>query len=225
MVLKRKRVPARRNMMRKRRRIFKRPARFLSMLRPVYSTKRTRYQETWSWGSAATDQFFRYYAMTSANINNFAEYASVFDEYKVCALRYTFRPAYDSVTVYDVANSASPSQPQAYAHVCIDPAGTTLPSGTYSASSLNTFLEQDRVKTYPLNKPFSIYFKPKSQDQLFGGSTATRIVKPGWIKTTNTAVDFRGFYIYVQQNGFAVSNAGIKLDVFITAYLQFRNPK
>lgn len=195
-----------------------------SIVSPKVFIKRVRFQETWIMGTATTGDFWRYYTWTTSNFNNFAELASVFDEYKVCALKYTFRPAYDGV---DLSAVVAPQTygATAYAHVCIDPSSNLIPSGTYTAANMNTFMENQGVRTYKLERPFSVYFKPKVSDQLFGGSTASRTVKSGYLKTGETAVQHRGFHIFLQQNSMNNINTAIKLDVFITAYCIFRNPR
>lgn len=198
------------------------PRTLRAAIRPLH-IKRTYYNGSWTWGNAATSDFWRYYAFTTAQINNFAEIANVFDEYRINGIKVTFRPRYDSVTNPSAAGTLT--QPQAYAHILVDPASTLLPSGTYGSTSLNTFLENQGVRTKTLNRPFSVYFKPKVQDQLLGGGTATRVVKPTYLKTTETGVDHRGFHIYLQQNAFATGNTNIVLDVFFTFYLSLRNLK
>lgn len=188
-----------------------------------FAVKRVRFQETWVFSTATTSGFWRYYTWNNTNFNAFNEFSALFDEYKINALKYTFRPAYDTVDI-SVASGATPTGAQAYAHVVVDPSSTVIPSGTYTSAVLNGFLENSGVKTYTLNKPFSVYFKPKVQDQLLGGGTGTRTLRPTYIKTSE-AVDHRGFHMFLQQNAVSTVNTAIKLDVFITAYATFRNLK
>lgn len=182
--------------------------------------KRSNYIGNWAFSTALTSGFWRYFSVTMANYNNFAEMAAVFDEYRVNAIKLTLRPRYDSVEA-----SSTASFPQAYLHYIVDPGTTLVPSGTYASGTLNTFLENDNVKTRTFNKPVNIYFKPKASDQLFGGGTASRVVKGGWIKTTETAVDFRGVHLFIQGNNFANVGTQCQIDQFVTFYCSFRNPK
>lgn len=179
--------------------------------------KRTSFSSTWAFGTASTNDFWRYYTFTAADINNFSEMSALFDEYKINAIKVTFRPRYDT--------AQTGSLPQAYAHVVIDPESTVAPTGVYSAANLNTFLENSGVKTYTLNRPFSVYFKPKVSDQLFGGGTASSLLNPPFVKSNETAVQHRGFHVYLQQNSFATANTEIRLDTFYTFYLTLRNMK
>lgn len=188
----------------------------------IVRMKKTCYTGAWSFSTASTAGFWRYNTYTATNsIQNFAEIAALFDEYKINAIKVTYRPRYDDVTISD-ANSG---QPQAYAHVIVDPSSTALPSGVYGATTLNTLLENDNVKTFTLNKPFSVYFKPKVQDQLFGGGTSSRVLTPTFMKTSENSIDHRGFHMYIQQNNFSNTSTGIILDTFVTVYMQCRNLK
>ena len=116
-------------------------------------------------------------------------------------------------------------QPQAYAHVVKDNASTVVPASTYTQGNMNTFLENQGVKTYTLNKPFSIYTPLKVSDALLGGGTSTRFISAPWIRTNETGVSHRGFHIFLQQNSFSVGNTNIKLDTFYTFYIKYRNIK
>ena len=104
-------------------------------------------------------------------------------------------------------------QPQAYAHVVKDNASTVVPASTYTQGNLNTFLENQGVKTHTLNKPFSVSVPLKVSDSLLGGGTSTRFVGAPWIRTNETGVTHRGFHIF------------IKLDTFYTFYIKVRNIK
>lgn len=205
----------------KRRRLYKvmRKATGLQ-LQPRLSCKRMTYQTVWTFSTAALGGYWQYYTFNATNIGNFAEFANVFDEYKINAVKYTFRPRYDSVD----ANSAT-TLPQATMHYFVDQASTVVPTGVYSSATLNTFLENSGVKSRTLNRPVSIYYKPMASDQLTGGSTVSRVFKPGWIKTDNTTISFRGFHAFLQLNNFATANANVQLDIFITFYMSFRNLK
>lgn len=184
--------------------------------------KRTLYVGNWTFGTASATNFWRYQSITAASaINNFAELANVFDEYKINAIKWTYRPAYDSVQAPSAAGTIA--QPQGYAHVIIDPESiVTAPTGTYVSSNLNSFLENGGVKTYTLNRPFSVYWKPKIEMAAVNGTTA---VRPRYLRTTNTTEVHRGHHIFLQQNNFVQSNTNISLDMYVTVYFTMRNLK
>lgn len=185
--------------------------------------KRTNFGGTWTFGSAATNDFWRYLDYDMTAFNNFAEFANIFDEYKVNAMKITFRPSYDSIVAPVAAGSLV--QPQAYMHYVVDPGSSTIPTGTYSTATVNTFLEQSNVRTKTLRAPISIYFKPKVLSQNLGSGTGAVVERPQWTRTTETGTRHRGVHVLLQQNSMSTGNTNIKLDVFITYYVQFRNLK
>lgn len=205
----------------KRRRSYAKRTSMRPYIVPKLSCKRMTFQTTWQFSTASTTGFWQYYTFTPNSMSNFAEFQNVFDEYKINAVKYTFRPRYDNVSAAD--NTAG--NPQAYLHTCIDPSSTLVPSGTYSSTTLNTFLENDRIKTRTLNKPVSVYFKPRVTDQVQGGGTSARAIKPSWIKTSESTVVFRGFHAFIETNALTLTATNVSLDVFITFYVSFRNIK
>lgn len=190
---------------------------------PVY-VKRTQYTGAWTFGVASTSDFWKYETFTTGAINNFAELANVFDEYKINAIKVTYRPQYDTVASGTTAATMQ-AQPQAYMHYVIDPASATIPSGTYNLTSLNLLFEQPNVKTKTLNRPFSIYFKPKVLGQVYNTGTSATVERSPWVRTSDTSVQYRGYHAYIQQNNFSTANVGIRLDTYVTVYAQFRNLK
>lgn len=180
--------------------------------------KRSNYVGNWTFGTATTNDFWRYFAYDMTAFNQFSEFAAVFDEYKLNSMKVTFRPAYDSV-LNDLAVA------QAYAHYFVDPASTVIPTGTYTSTALNTFLQNDKVRTRTLNRPFSIYWRPKLLDQVLNTGTGAAMRSSPWIRTTETGASYRGFHMFLQQNNFVTTNTAIKLDVFVTMYVSFRNLK
>lgn len=186
----------------------------------VVKVMRTTYGGPWVFGTATTNDFWRYNTVTMNAFNNFAEYAAVFDEYKLCAVKQTWRPRYDSVNAPGAVGTVA--QPQAYAHLIIDPESTITPSGVYTNASLNTFLENGKVRTKTLNRPFSVYWKPKTTSPMTVGSK--KIYSP-WLPTTTTTQIFSGYHMYLQQNNFDSTNTNIVLDSYITFYLMFRGQK
>lgn len=193
--------------------------------RPVSLTmKRTFYDGTWEFNNTVLSGFWRYQTFTTAQINNFAELANVFDMYKIHGIRQTWRPRYDSVNNAGAALTA----PQAYAHVVVDQDSTVVPSGAFGVPTLNAFMEQgDRVKTHTLNKPFSVYFKPKIASDIGGDTFTTRSAT--WLRTSNTTALHRGYHMMLQPNAMTTAltpvNANIYLDSFVTVYFTVKGLK
>lgn len=221
MALKRKatRRPFRRTT---RRRVF-RKARIPRSIAPAkLAAKRTFYAGNWTFGTAAVGDYWRYMSYSLNQLPSVTEFTSLFDEYKICAIKVTFRPSYDSVDSAALSISST-TGPQAYAHVCIDPSSTNLPAGIYNSATLNSFLENSGVKSYTTNRPFSVYFKPKIRDQVQGTGANAEIRKAKWIRTNETGAVHAGFNMFLQQNNFSTSNARVQLDMFVTYYMMFKN--
>lgn len=216
--------PSMRGGRRVRRRMTRRVPRVLRPRPYQLSVKRTSYNTSWGFDTVTTNGFWRYLQYDMNSFNNFSEMANVFDEYRVNAIKITFRPCYDSVQLSNTAG-ADINQRQSYAHYLIDPASTVAPTGTFLTATLNTFLENGGVVTKTLNRPFSIYFKPSLTDAVFNTGTGSAMVSSKrWIRTSDPSAAYRGVHVFLQPNGF-VSNPNIKLDIFVTFYAQFRNIK
>lgn len=219
-MVKRKRV-SRRRTGRKRRRsggvsTFRR--RMLRRMNRTMYLKRTYYAGAWTFATTTTNDFWRYNTFTTSSINNFTELAAVFDEYKICAIKQTWRPRYDSI---DAANATA--APEAYAHVIIDPESNITPTGTYSAATENAFLENgDRVKTFKCNRPFSVYFKPKISVQTAASVTYQR---SKFLPVADTTDIHRGYHMFLHVNNLTTSSTNFVLDSFVTVYLKLRGRK
>lgn len=205
----------------KQRRVYGRVARvprYLTQNKLV--TKRTFYATNWTFSNATVAGYWQYFQFDLSVVPNLVEWTGLFDEYKINAIKLTFRPRYDSVDVGNAA--AATSLPQAYLHYTVDPGNNAVPSGIYNSATLNSFLEHSGVKTRTLNRPVSIYFKPKILTEA-SGNIGGLVRNPGFIRTSNSNVAHRGVHVFLQQNNFATSNNQIALDVFYTYYITLRN--
>jgi len=182
----------------------------------VLLVKRKFFSSTWTWNTTTTADFWRYPTFNMNMLPNISEYTSLFDEYKVNALKYTFLPRH---------NVATKGQLQGYMHYIIDPGSTMIPQGVYGQGTLNQVLENSGVKTRSCLRPINIYYKPKTLTQDLGGGTGARVITPGWYRTTDTNIDFRGFHCYINLPNFASTAADVSFDVYITVYAQFKNMK
>lgn len=178
------------------------------------SIKRMSYTGAWTWATTSTNDFYRYQTVNMGSFNNFAELAAVFDEYKVNAVKYTYRPRYDSVSQAETC--------LVNCHYVVDPSFTATVSGAFGTSTLNTFLEHG-PKTVVCNKPFSIYYKPKVFKTI-GGVSNGELASPGWMRTDETTVPLRGHAMFLQPINMNAS-PNFVMDVFVTYYVSFRNLK
>jgi hypothetical protein len=185
-------------------------------------TNKTTYQGSWTFSTASTSGFWKYYETRGTDMSEFNQFAAIFDEYKITNLKYTFRPRY---TGYDVQDTAVGSFPVCTAHVIKDPGSTKIPSGAYNVTTINEFLENGSVKSYTLNRPFNVSFRPKILGDALGGSTSALPESSKWIRTTDDAVTHRGFHMFLQNSNMNPTNVTVLLDVFVTYTVQFRGAR
>lgn len=183
--------------------------------------KRTFARELWSLNGGNVDGFWRYYTATLGQLPSIAELASVFDQIKICAMKFTFHPRFDNM---NVTSGGVPTLSKGYAHVIIDPASNVNPSGVYNRNTCNTFLENGSVKTYDYNKKFSVYFKPFVAYRLGGDDFATYRRAPYINTVSGLTTPHRGFHIFLQDTNF-VGATGPQWDVFVTYYMKCQNLK
>lgn len=189
----------------------------------VLAVTRKFYTGPLQFSTASTAGFWNYVTVTAGTLPSFSEFSNVFDEYRILGVKVEYRPSYDTTII--PTGAGTNSQPEAYLHVLVDPASTLIPSGTYTSTNLNTFLENQGVRTYKANRYIKFFFRPKVADSLEGGSTSTRQFKMPWTKTTNTGVVLRGYHTFIQVNNFNTTNTNISLDTFLTYYMMFRNTR
>lgn len=187
---------------------------------------RTAYQGATTFSTAFVSGFWQYRVVSAGLLPTFPELAAVFDEYKISAVKFTFRPRYDGYDVNDPVTSGSTSPlVMCTAHVINDPGSSMIPAGSYTTATLNTFLENGKVKSYPLTKPFSVYFRPKTLAGALGGAIGTIVQPSQWIRTSDDGVLHRGFHMFLQNNNMIATNGSIILDTFITFYMKFKGSK
>lgn len=184
--------------------------------------KRRFYSSTWTFGTAATADFWKYFTFTVGSMPNVTEISNLFDLYKLNGVKVTFVPRYDE---YSAGTSTAAGTPLHYAWVLIDPASTVSPSGAWGPTTLNGLIEDGKAKMIPLNKPFSIFIRPRSLIQYFGGGTASTLVKSAYNRTSDLAVDHRGFHMYITQNGWVQTAPNVTLDIYYTYYVSAKNLK
>lgn len=206
----------------KRRRVWRKPRIPRTIVPAKLQCKRTFYNGAWQFGTAQTSDYWRYFSYTLGQLPTVTEFTSLFDEYKINAIKVTFRPSYDSVPSDAPALNVN-TGPQAYAHIFIDPAQTALPAGVYNSATLNSFLENDKIRTVTANRPFSVYFRPMIRDAVQGTGANAELRRSKYIRSNETGAVYSGFNMFLQQNNFSTSNSRISLDMFVTYYMTFKN--
>lgn len=185
------------------------------------SIKRTFFSGTWALNSVATSDFWKYFEPTIANgFNGFTEFASVFDRYKVNAIKLTFRPRFDTVNAPITGNTPLTVRKPYMAYI-VDPETAISPGGVYAQANLNVFLENGG-KIVDADKPVSIYWKPKISLNTSIGS-GVYFVKAPYLRTNEISTPMRGVHIFAYQQGFGTTFTDIEWDVFVTMYVTFKD--
>lgn len=176
-------------------------------------------------GVALTNGFQSFTATptTICSLTNLAEYAVLFEQYKLNAYKIELFPRYqDFNTNQNTSTATVRNVPMVY--ICKDPHNTVTYTGTWSQTFLNGLLENGG-KCYRGDKKITLFVKPKVSEQFGGG--ALRYIKPQWTDLTTSAgqgVYHRGYHMMVYSTTW--DNASLPVyDVMVTYYLQFRNPR
>lgn len=212
------------------RRTTRRVRRKLTVARPIRQTPqlsftRTFWYQNWTPSTVATSNFYRQWSFQLAFMPQYTEFSNIFDQYRINAIKCVFRPRYDGFSGNDTTDTTLPgvtNQAGTKLHVIVDPKANITPVGAYNNGTLNTMLENGRVKTYSGNRDVTVFFKPMVNNNV-GGLNAGRRIKAPWMQcATADAVDHYGFYIFAQDINFT-GVFGQSWDMFITYYLQFKD--
>lgn len=196
------------------------------MKRPlqVYACKRMFWSSNWAWDTLTTGGFWRNFIPTMANLPSVNEFTSLFDEYKLCGVKVTFRPKFTEFSA-DATNPTTITQASApYIHICVDPKANIGPVGTYSATTLNSFLENGNIRSYLLTRPVSVYFRPSPPVPTSSVSSAMR-GGPRWLVSDAIAQGQPGISAFIAENNLAGNLRNFSVDVFYTFYMKWRGTR
>lgn len=184
------------------------------------SVTRTFWREAWLPTATSTNDFWRYYAPTMAMLPSVAEFAAVFDQYKINGVKITLRPKSDNFAGND-NTVAGTIRALSNVHYLVDKYSNVTPTGIYSSATCNAFLENGKVKSLQGTQPVEIYFKPAIANTNQGISDSER-TGPKWLSLANSqGVLQNGVHVFIQDFNFANSQTQA-YDVFFTYYMQFR---
>lgn len=177
----------------------------------------------WQPATTTTADFWKSFSFSLGDMPSSSEITNLFDEYKINAIKVKFLPRWNS---FDGSNKATPGTTNAAGvnlHIMNDPRNQIVPAGTYTRTTLNSFLEGGRVKSYNGDKAVSVYFKPQIYN-VITPSVSNMWMKAPWLPTGNTTTPHFGFQAFAQDynltGGFTQS-----WDVFVTYYISARNPR
>lgn len=228
MAVKRKRMSSRRMYGRTAKRVRASGSNIPRIMRQVRDkslvmVKRTFWYENWVPSTASTSGFWRNYALGLSNLPSVNEFTALFDQYRINSIKFTFRPRYDNFSGNDTTDTTLPNvtnQGQTHLHCIVDPESTVTPSGTYSSSNLNSFLENGSVRSYDGNRAVNVYIR-KPMVNLNG---VERRVKAPWLQCGQNAIQHYGIHVFAQDINLT-GVFGQSWDVFVTYYMQFRGLK
>lgn len=209
-----------RNMRRRKMRL----ARSLRPKQPQMTVTRTVWTQNWVPATTATTDFWKYLTTNLAQLPDVSQYQNLFEEYRINNLTFVFRPRYDNFAGNDTTDTTLPgvtNQGMTHLHVIVDPKSVITPSGTYTFNTLNTFLEQGKVRSYTGNKPVTIKVKYPCITDDVNGTANTVIRRAKFIRTDQTAIPHRGIHVFAQD----VNLTGVfgqSWDIFIKYSITFR---
>lgn len=201
-----------------------RVARPVSLRGQVANIKRTFYMQNWNPNTASVDGYWKYFTFRLSDLPNYTELLALWDQFKISAIKVTFRPRYDNFAGNDTVDTTLPgvtAQGLTMAHVINDTGSQLVPSGAYNTSTLNSFLEQGTVRSYQGTKPFSVYFKPTVY-MTVSASATSRLIRAPYIMTQdgwNTS--HRGFHMFLQDVNLT-GTFNQSFDMFVTYYLRLK---
>lgn len=139
------------------------------------------------------------YAFTLDDMTNYGEFQALFDQYMIESVEVTFMPR---ATVQSVAEEAVGGVGVPRLHWVRDHDDANVPSTT-----LNTFLENARVKTELLDKPRKIRITPSTLVETYKGvaSTSYSPAFRKWIDAADANVPHYGLKWYLETPGWATN--------------------
>ena len=190
------------------------------------SIYRCKWQENWTPSTAATVNFFKQFTFTSSGMTDYAAFSSLYDYYKINAIKMVLRPRYDNFAGNDTTDTTAPgitNQGTTMVHVLRDMYGSYSAVGAYSSTTLNNFLENGRVRTYQGIKPITLYFQP-TVDFYTNTSAIDKKIKPMWFPTADSSVLHYGPHIFLQDVNLT-GTFNQSFDIFVTYYMSFKGMK
>lgn len=186
---------------------------------------RTFWTANWSPDATTTNNFWRYLTMNISSLGWATELATVFDSYKMNAVKFVLRPKFDNYAGNDTTDTTVPgitANGLTNVHIINDPTSTLVPTGVYSTGNLNSFLENGRVKSYQGTRPISIYIKNPTYTQTLATGITSRS-RSRWVNfnTGGQSIAYGGAHVYMQDANFSgVFNQSF--DIFVTVYMQVK---
>lgn len=192
------------------------------------SVVRKQYLYSWQPSVATTDGFWRNNFVTLSSLNNVTDFTSLYDFYRINAVKFEWIPKFDSFSGNDTTDTTLPGSTnvgQPFVSLCMDNKAQTLPFGVYGSATYNAFLEQGRIKFVRNSRlPFSQYNRCVIIDNPNTNSTVTNnYVRSKWLPTSSTGVSHFIGQIYINDTNFSTTAFTSQVyDCIATFYMQFK---
>lgn len=159
-------------------------------------------------------------------LTNLSEYTALFEQFRINAIKFEFRPRFQDLNQQqNVAATDTTIRNPPLVYINRDDHHNGSLTGTWDRAFFNVLMEHGKGKIIRADRPFSVYMrKPSVQEDVVSG--AQRYVRSPWLdlNANGTATAHRGIHMFIYNTTFDTASFPV-LDVYITYYLQFRNPK
>lgn len=196
----------------------------------VLNIKRKFHAGVWVPSTASTAGFWRTLTLNLTQVPNYTEITALFDQYRINAIKYTLIANFSAVDANYPGGVNVPSWPmKPSVHICYDKYTSVAPSGTYTQTNFNSFIEQGKVKTVrdPF-KPINIYItKPTIYAWSAATGSSSDLKVAPFMNTVNFAgVNHYGPQVFISDPNFSGSSfPAYSWDIYVTVYMQCKNQK
>jgi len=193
---------------------------------PELSFTRTSWVTNWDFNTTTTGGFYRAILPLFSQIQNYAEYAQLFNLYRIKGVKVTVLPRYGEVVAPASSTAGQTSYNNQFYLTWGKQNGNLLvPTGTYGATSYNIMAENiSGLRTEKLDKPCSYFFRPNIAMDV--GTAGVEIVPSAkqWLSTTDGAdVPHIGVLAYIHDSNFAaLEQPGFSVDLVYTFYFTMK---
>jgi len=190
----------------------------------VFKVKRTFWAQIWQPGTAAVNDYWRFFQYSAGNMPDFSQYASIYDSYKITGIKIYFMPRFDSFSGENRTTVGTTNNSGVRVSFIKDPWTSTAPAGVYTSGTYNQFCENGAVQLRTGNKPFSIYFRPTIANTTAGGTN--QLVPAPWLPVTNNSITHFGVHAFAHDHNFSGNNlASQAWDIHVTYYVKFKGSR
>lgn len=201
--------------------------RFISNANMVIPVKRVWRGTNWSPNTVSTPGFWLFLTSRLADIPNYTEYTALYDMYRIKGLKFTFVPrfsGFDGANTTDTTAPGVTNQGGTLLSWCVDKYSRVSPTGTYTSTTLNDFLQNGNCKTYSGNRQFSIYIRNPAVDTTYAADDGAGMKSSPWLSTTRAGIQHNGLHVFAHDVNMT-GTFGNQYDIFVTAYIQFKGMK